>query len=171
MVAAGKSAAVNDSSSQNIHVQIRLAQLAHFHSDKGKHQHLKGGRCTFKNTRNISSHLITVASLRDIEKFLKGYGRIRNISVKEGFGFAEFDDRRDADDAVKVVTLQISSSDQNYIIFCQHQNTSHSTARSFCRTWTGRTLTGGGSELSTLVVTAGMMAIAMVAAGAVAVEG
>jgi len=38
---------------------------------------------------------------RDIEKFLKGYGRIRNISVKEGFGFAEFDDRRDADDAVK----------------------------------------------------------------------
>ena len=33
---------------------------------------------------------------------MKGYGRIRNISVKEGFGFAEFDDRRDADDAVKV---------------------------------------------------------------------
>lgn len=38
---------------------------------------------------------------RDIEKFLKGYGKIRNISVKEGFGFAEFDDRRDAEDAVK----------------------------------------------------------------------
>merc|ERR1712012_1383167 len=37
----------------------------------------------------------------DIEKFLKGYGRIRNISVKEGFGFAEFDDRRDAEDVVK----------------------------------------------------------------------
>ena len=125
-MAAGKSAAVNDSSSQNIHVQIKLAQLAHFHSDKGKDQHLKGGRCTFKNTRNIALHLVTVASPRDIEKFLKGYGRIRNISVKEGFGFAEFDDRRDADDAVKV-TLQISSSDQNYIIFCQHQNISHST--------------------------------------------
>ena len=46
--------------------------------------------------------LLTVVSPRDIEKFLKGYGRIRNISVKEGFGFAEFDDRRDADDAVKV---------------------------------------------------------------------
>jgi len=38
---------------------------------------------------------------RDIEKFLKGYGKIRNISVKEGFGFAEFDDRRDAEDVVK----------------------------------------------------------------------
>jgi len=39
---------------------------------------------------------------RDLEKFLKGYGRIRSISVKEGFGFAEFEDRRDAEDAVKV---------------------------------------------------------------------
>jgi len=38
---------------------------------------------------------------RDIEKFLKGYGRVRNISVKEGFGFAEFEDRRDAEDVVK----------------------------------------------------------------------
>jgi len=38
---------------------------------------------------------------RDIEKFLKGYGYVRNISVKEGYGFAEFEDRRDADDAVK----------------------------------------------------------------------
>ena len=37
---------------------------------------------------------------------MKGYGRIRNISVKEGFGFAEFDDRRDADDAVKVIFLK-----------------------------------------------------------------
>jgi len=38
---------------------------------------------------------------RDLEKFLKGYGTVRNISVKEGFGFAEFDDREDAKDAVK----------------------------------------------------------------------
>jgi arginine/serine-rich splicing factor 4/5/6 len=38
---------------------------------------------------------------REIEKFLKGYGRIRSISVKEGFGFAEFEDKRDAEDAVK----------------------------------------------------------------------
>jgi len=39
---------------------------------------------------------------RDIEKFLKGYGRIRNIVIKEGnYGFAEFEDREDARDAVK----------------------------------------------------------------------
>ncbi|XP_013785129.1 serine-arginine protein 55-like isoform X1 [Limulus polyphemus] len=37
---------------------------------------------------------------RDIEKFFKGYGRIREILIKNGFGFVEFEDYRDADDAV-----------------------------------------------------------------------
>jgi len=38
---------------------------------------------------------------RDIEKFLKGYGRVRNIVIKGNYGFAEFEDREDAKDAVK----------------------------------------------------------------------
>jgi len=39
---------------------------------------------------------------RDIERFLKGYGRIRNIVLKDGnYGFCEFDDRADARDAVR----------------------------------------------------------------------
>ncbi|KAK2185751.1 hypothetical protein NP493_223g01004 [Ridgeia piscesae] len=37
---------------------------------------------------------------RDIEKFFRGYGRIREIMLKNGYGFVEFDDQRDADDAV-----------------------------------------------------------------------
>ncbi|KAG0418631.1 hypothetical protein HPB47_004693 [Ixodes persulcatus] len=37
---------------------------------------------------------------RDLERFFKGFGRIREISIKNGFGFVEFDDPRDADDAV-----------------------------------------------------------------------
>ena len=37
---------------------------------------------------------------RDVERFFKGYGRIREISLKNGYGFVEFDDYRDADDAV-----------------------------------------------------------------------
>ncbi|EEB14282.1 arginine/serine-rich splicing factor, putative [Pediculus humanus corporis] len=37
---------------------------------------------------------------RDIERFFKGYGRIRDILIKNGYGFVEFDDYRDADDAV-----------------------------------------------------------------------
>uniref|UniRef100_A0A1A8RGW2 Serine/arginine-rich splicing factor 5a n=1 Tax=Nothobranchius rachovii TaxID=451742 RepID=A0A1A8RGW2_9TELE len=44
----------------------------------------------------LSSH----ARERDVEKFFKGYGRIREINLKNGFGFVEFDDHRDADDAV-----------------------------------------------------------------------
>ena len=33
---------------------------------------------------------------RDLEKFFKGYGRVREILMKEGFAFVEFDDYRDA---------------------------------------------------------------------------
>ena len=36
----------------------------------------------------------------DVEDFLKGYGRVRDIMLKNGFGFVEFEDFRDADDAV-----------------------------------------------------------------------
>lgn len=38
---------------------------------------------------------------RDVEKFFKSYGRVSNIIIKGGYGFCEFDDIRDAQDAVK----------------------------------------------------------------------
>lgn len=38
---------------------------------------------------------------RDVEKFFKGYGRVSNIVLKGGYGFCQFDDMRDAEDAVK----------------------------------------------------------------------
>uniref|UniRef100_A0A8C6ZT98 Serine and arginine rich splicing factor 4 n=1 Tax=Nothoprocta perdicaria TaxID=30464 RepID=A0A8C6ZT98_NOTPE len=37
---------------------------------------------------------------RDVERFFKGYGRILEVDLKNGYGFVEFDDLRDADDAV-----------------------------------------------------------------------
>lgn len=37
---------------------------------------------------------------RDVQRFVKGYGKVREVTLKNGYGFIEFDDRRDADDAV-----------------------------------------------------------------------
>ncbi|XP_040570202.1 serine-arginine protein 55 [Lepeophtheirus salmonis] len=37
---------------------------------------------------------------RDVEKLFKEYGRIREVVIKSGYGFVEFDDPRDADDVV-----------------------------------------------------------------------
>lgn len=37
---------------------------------------------------------------KDVERFFRGFGRIREINLKNGFGFVEFQDYKDADDAV-----------------------------------------------------------------------
>ncbi|KAK9707724.1 hypothetical protein K7432_010020 [Basidiobolus ranarum] len=37
---------------------------------------------------------------RDVEKLLKGYGDVREITLKNGFGFVEFRDQKDAEDVV-----------------------------------------------------------------------
>ncbi|KAI8890814.1 hypothetical protein K501DRAFT_290284 [Backusella circina FSU 941] len=45
-------------------------------------------------------HLSRDAEKRDLEDLFKSYGRILDITVKNGFGFVEFDDKVDAEDAV-----------------------------------------------------------------------
>ncbi|XP_034065323.1 serine/arginine-rich splicing factor 6-like isoform X1 [Gymnodraco acuticeps] len=37
---------------------------------------------------------------KDIQRFFSGYGKLMEIDLKNGYGFVEFDDNRDADDAV-----------------------------------------------------------------------
>jgi len=37
---------------------------------------------------------------RDLERFFKGFGKLSEISIKNGYGFVDFEDYRDADDAV-----------------------------------------------------------------------
>lgn len=51
-------------------------------------------------TRVYVGHIPYEARERDIERFFKGYGRIREILLKRGFAFVELGDPRDADDAV-----------------------------------------------------------------------
>ena len=31
---------------------------------------------------------------KDIDRFFKNYGRLRDVVIKQGYGFVEFDDRR-----------------------------------------------------------------------------
>ncbi|EDL81406.1 splicing factor, arginine/serine-rich 5, isoform CRA_e, partial [Rattus norvegicus] len=50
--------------------------------------------------RVFIGRLNPAAREKDVERFFKGYGRIRDIDLKRGFGFVEFEDPRDADDAV-----------------------------------------------------------------------
>jgi len=38
---------------------------------------------------------------RDLQEIFEKYGKVTNISLKVGYGFVEFDDPRDADDAVR----------------------------------------------------------------------
>lgn len=51
-------------------------------------------------TRVYIGRLSNSARERDVERFFKGYGKVREIVLKEGYGFVEFDNNRDADDAV-----------------------------------------------------------------------
>jgi len=45
-------------------------------------------------------HIPYEARERDVERFFKGYGKIRDILMKRGYCFVELSDDRDADDAV-----------------------------------------------------------------------
>ena len=38
---------------------------------------------------------------KDLEDLFDRYGTIRNVSVKEGYGFVEYDDYKDAQKAIK----------------------------------------------------------------------
>uniref|UniRef100_A0AC34GTG0 RRM domain-containing protein n=1 Tax=Panagrolaimus sp. ES5 TaxID=591445 RepID=A0AC34GTG0_9BILA len=53
------------------------------------------------SSRVYIGNLSSRASERDVEDFFRGYGKIRDVILKSGFGFVEFDDSRDAADAVE----------------------------------------------------------------------
>uniref|UniRef100_A0A2R5LB40 Putative alternative splicing factor n=1 Tax=Ornithodoros turicata TaxID=34597 RepID=A0A2R5LB40_9ACAR len=50
--------------------------------------------------RVFIGHLSYQVREKDLDRFFKGYGRVGDIHLKNGFGFVEFDDQRDAEDAI-----------------------------------------------------------------------
>ncbi|KAG2218366.1 hypothetical protein INT45_012508, partial [Circinella minor] len=52
------------------------------------------------SSRVYIGRLARDARERDLERLFKGYGDIREINVKTGYGFVEFRDSRDAEDVV-----------------------------------------------------------------------
>lgn len=51
-------------------------------------------------SRVYVGHLPPRCTERDIQRFFKGFGRLRDIVLKNGYGFVEFENTKDADDAV-----------------------------------------------------------------------
>lgn len=57
-------------------------------------------RLSLMATRVYIGRLARDARERDLERLFKGYGDIREINIKNGYGFVEFKDPRDAEDVV-----------------------------------------------------------------------
>ncbi|KAF9973573.1 serine arginine-rich splicing factor [Actinomortierella ambigua] len=51
-------------------------------------------------SRVYLGHLSRDATERDLENLFRKYGRIREVTLKNGFGFVEFSNPKDADDVV-----------------------------------------------------------------------
>lgn len=76
-----------------------------------------------RSTRVFLGNLAHEATERDVEKFFKGYGILEEISLKQGYGFVEFEDYRDADDAIndldgkticgRRVQIELAKGDRN----------------------------------------------------------
>lgn len=47
-------------------------------------------------------YLPNQARMSDVEEFFKGFGHIKSINLKPGYGFVVFEDRRDAEEAARV---------------------------------------------------------------------
>jgi arginine/serine-rich splicing factor 4/5/6 len=59
---------------------------------------------------------------RDLEKLFQKYGKIREVSLKNGYAFVEFDDDRDADDAVHELSGRTYMGDRCVLLLTMHRD-------------------------------------------------
>eukprot|EP01137_Pigoraptor_chileana_P004483 Opistho-2@46186 len=55
------------------------------------------------STRVYVGHVPSRARTQDLEDLFRRYGRIVNVDLKNGFAFVEFEDDRDAEDAIRAL--------------------------------------------------------------------
>ncbi|OAF67864.1 hypothetical protein A3Q56_04337 [Intoshia linei] len=68
-------------------------------------------------------HLTSSARRKDVEDFFKGYGKIIDVHLKNGYGFVEFDDYQDAEDALNdLANKKICGQPINLEYAKMHQN-------------------------------------------------
>lgn len=76
--------------------------MSDYHRDRGE----RGGESRDRDRDRDLRNRIYVGKLhydvrtKDLERFFKDYGRVNDINIKSGYAFVDFDDHRDADDAV-----------------------------------------------------------------------
>lgn len=51
-------------------------------------------------------------------RFFDGYGKIRDIAIKFGFAFIDFEDERDAEDACHDLNGKTMAGDRLVLLFC-----------------------------------------------------
>jgi len=83
---------------------------------------------------------------RDIEKFFKGYGRIREVLMKDGFAFVEFDDHRDADDAVYELNGKELMGERVHVEFARGPSRGRGRFRTYGDRGSSRGGGGGGGD-------------------------
>uniref|UniRef100_A0A183BPV6 BTB domain-containing protein n=1 Tax=Globodera pallida TaxID=36090 RepID=A0A183BPV6_GLOPA len=74
------------------------------------------------STRVYFGHLPFRATENDLEHFLRGYGRFRDITMKNGYAFVEFDDMRDADDVVYDLNGRVLLGQQVIVEMARSEN-------------------------------------------------
>ena len=117
--------------------------------------------CNMSQSRVFIGRLSLQARERDVESFLRGYGRIRDVSLKRGYGFVvgtvvdsaaifdnlvvgvpfsadvlvvisqEFDDYRDAEDAIYDLNGTTLLGERYAVFFIQSISSRHAVVRAF----------------------------------------
>ncbi|EDV24030.1 Serine/arginine-rich splicing factor 4 [Trichoplax sp. H2] len=96
-------------------------------------------------TRVYLGRLNSSVRERDVEKFFRDYGKLKEVTLKGTFGFVEFDDSRDAEDAVYDLNNKELCGDRIIVEFARNRREARGRGDDrYGRSRGGRSSGGGG---------------------------